>query len=185
MPAPTAYRFLITGLPAVMTLGGGMRGSGAVVGCVLAAVLAGVTGCNGSDSSSPDTSGTGFRSAYTAATNDYVKAAQETAQQAQDLKGNETATLKVYDELAAKVDAVRKRYAAMPTPAKVAPQVTVVIRLLSEQVTLLRRIAPDVRAKDSAAVQAALTALSRSAADLAQARVKLDAAVKACGSDCS
>ena len=162
-----------------------MRGSHALVCCALAAVLTGLTGCSGSDSPTPDTSGTGFRAAYTAATNDYVKAAQETAQQAQNLKGNETATLKVYEELATKVDAVRKKYAAMPIPAKVASQVTVVIRLLSEQVTLLRRIAPDVRAKDSAAVQAALTALSRSAADLAQARVKLDAAVKACGVDCS
>lgn len=162
-----------------------MRVLGAVAGCALAVVIGGLTGCSGSDSSAPHTPGTGFRSAYTAATNEYVKAAQETAQQAQQLKGDEAATLKVYEALATKVDAVRKKYAAMPTPAKVAPQVTVVVRLLSEQVTLLRRIAPDVRAKDAAAVEAALTALSRSAADLAQARVKLDAAVKACGSDCS
>lgn len=156
---------------------------GVVASCALVALLG--SGCNGHGSPTPHTPGTGFRSAYAAATADYTRAAQETAQQATTLKGDEASTLKVYDQLAQKVEAVRRQYAAMPTPAKVAPQVTVVIRLLSEQVTLLRKIAPDVKAKDTAAVQAALTALSRSTADLAQARVKLDAAVKACGDDCS
>jgi hypothetical protein len=157
---------------------------GVVASCVLAVLLA--SGCDsGGDSATPRTAGTGFRSAYAAATADYTRAAQETAQQATTLKGDEAATLKVYEELAGKVDAVRRQYASLPTPAKVATEVTVVIRLLSEQVTLLRKIAPDVKAKDTAAVQAALSALSKSTADLAQARVKLDAAVKACGDDCS
>lgn len=149
-----------------------------------AALLCALPAC--SDDPKPvSTAGTGFRAAYEAATADYVSAARDTSAKAAALKGDEASTLKVYAELANQVDAVRAQFASLPTPAKVAPEVTAVVRLLSAQVTLLRDISPAVKNKDNAAVQNALTALSRSAADLAQARVQLDAAVKSCGDDCS
>lgn len=151
---------------------------------VAAAVLSGLGACSGSSADRPATPGTGFRNAYQAATTRYVDAARETSRRAGAAKGDQATTLQVYAELASQVDAVRRQYAAMPTPAQVAPEVTVVVRLLAEQVTLLRRIGPEVKARDAAAVQGAITALSRSTTDLAQARIKLDAALAACGAEC-
>ena len=83
------------------------------------------------------TAGTGFRPAYEAATAQYVALAHETSQKASALHGDQAATLRVYEDLATRIDAVRKQYAAMHAPAKVAAQVATVVRLLSEQVTLL------------------------------------------------
>lgn len=154
---------------------------------VVPAVLVALTACSGETTRATVQSPaqTGFRTAYQKATDDYVKAARDTGERAAALNGDEATTLKVYAQLADQVDAARRQYAALPTPAQVAPQVTAVVRLLGEQVTLLRRIGPDVKAKDASAVQGALTALSRSTTDLARARAALDAAVQDCGTACS
>lgn len=152
---------------------------------LVACVLIGASACADKDTPSVSTAGTGFAAAYKQAEARYAQIAKETSVKATAAEGDEAAALKVYEELAKQVDGVRKQYGDLPTPAKVAPQVSAVVRVLAEQVTLLRRIAPEVQAKDSAAVQAALKALSDSTVALAQARVQLEKAVEACGVDCS
>ena len=150
----------------------------------LAAVLV-VLLVSGCASSAENRSTTHFRASYDAITAGYTVAAQETARQAQALPGNdEAAALAVYAQLAGEVERARDDYARLATPREVAPEGGAVVRLLAEQVELLRRVAPATKAKDEQALRSTLVELTRSTAELAQARTALDRALRDCGTDC-
>lgn len=126
-----------------------------------------------------------FAASYAMVTDTYTAAAQETARKAQSLPAGDTqAAVAVYDQLAKEVERARSSYAALETPREVASELATVVRLLAEQVELLRRVGPAAEAEDAEALQRTLSELTRSTAALAQARTVLDRELLSCGDAC-